>query len=394
MRHEALVNPDLLVWARESINMDLEEAAHKLRVPLERLSAWETGTLKPTINQARKMSEIYRRPLAAFYLSQRPSDLGFSVPHDFRRLHDTQPAEPSTALVSELRRIEYLRSAAIHLAEEHSLQRRTFAGQTRFDEPIRAVADRAIALLQLPVAARTAWHNQFDAFNGWRSAIERHGVLVMHINKVEVREVRGIAIAEPVFPLIAVNGKDSPYGRIFSLLHEFVHLMLGVTGMSNLRISSQPQDHEQRIERFCNYVAGEVLVPRRDLLSHVHVQDVRRAIEWSDEILEDLSQTFHVSRETVLRRLLILGRTTADFYRLKRRQYAKEYKRPKGGRVPVAKRIIRAIGQPFGRLVLDAYYREAISGSEVAELLGAKLIHLRAVEDLLVGRNAAAGGER
>ena len=79
MRQEALVNPDLLVWARESINMGLEEAAEKIGVKADCLRAWETGEKRPTINQARKMSEVYRRPLAAFYLPQRPSELGITV---------------------------------------------------------------------------------------------------------------------------------------------------------------------------------------------------------------------------------------------------------------------------------------------------------------------------
>jgi len=90
MGQEALVNPALLVWARESINMDLDEAAEKIGVKAERLREWESGRRHPTVNQARAMSQVYRRPLAAFFLPQPPSSLGFAVPHDFRRLPGDQ----------------------------------------------------------------------------------------------------------------------------------------------------------------------------------------------------------------------------------------------------------------------------------------------------------------
>jgi len=244
---------------------------------------------------------------------------------------------------------------------------------------------------------RREWRNHYDALNGWRDAIERQGVLVMHLNGVDVEEVRGIAIAEPAFPLIAVNGRDSPYGRVFTLVHEFVHLMLGATGMSNMRVARQPRTHEQRTEWFCNQVAGEVLVPKEELLSHEDVRGTSRTVDWADEIISDLARYFHVSREVVVRRLAIIGLATNDFYRQKRQQYARERqaaKKPTDIRIPMSRRIIRAIGRPFARIAMDAYYREAISSSDLAELLGARLKHLHAVEELLGGRGLLAGGNR
>lgn len=214
------------------------------------------------------MSRVYRRPLATFYLPERPSTLGFAVPHDFRRLAQEERSVLSPELITELRRIEYLRDAAIEFAEETPQESRRFIGTSQLGEPVEAVAERAIGFLSLPLQDRVKWDSEYDALNGWRDAIERQGVLVMHLNHVEVSEIRGVAIAEPVFPLIAVNGKDSPNGRIFTLVHEFVHLMLGATGMSNMRLARRPVTLEQRLEQYCNRVTGEILVPRQALLKH------------------------------------------------------------------------------------------------------------------------------
>jgi len=397
MRQEALVNPDLLVWARESINMELEEAAEKIGVDAERLRAWEAGEKRPTINQARKMSKVYRRPLAAFYLPQRPSWLGFSVPHDFRRLPQDQPETLSPELITELRRVEYLREAAIEFAEDSDQELRGFVGASRLEEPTRTLTERATTILGLSMEDRRLWRSEYDALNGWKDAIERQGVLVMHLNRVDVAEVRGIAIAEPSFPLIAVNGKDSPNGRIFTLVHEFIHLMLGATGMSNMRLSARARTPEQRTEQLCNRVAGEVLVPGEALLAHGRLQETPKVVDWSDEAIDDLARHFRVSREVIVRRLAILGRVTDDFYGRKRQQYAREYEsagKSSGGPIPMSRRIIRAIGQPFARIAVGAYYREAISSSDLAELLGARLKHLPAVEQLLGGRNVLTGDDR
>lgn len=397
MRQEALVNPDLLIWARASINMDLDEAAKKIGVKANCLREWEDGHKRPTIIQARKISQVYRRPLATFYLPERPTSLGFAVPHDFRRLPKDQPRALSSELITELRRVEYLRDTAIELTEGPSEQPKRFVGTVRLGESVETVAKRAIKLTGMPMPARRNWRTQYDALNGWKDAIERQGVLVMHVNRVSIEEVRGIVIAEPVFPLIAVNGKDSPAGRIFTLVHEFIHLMLGATGMSNMRLVRQPRTYEQRVERFCNHVTGEILVPSQDLLSHEDVRSTSGATDWSDETISDLAGYFKVSREVVVRRLAILGRATDEFYRQKRRQYTRERKaagKSTGGPMPMSRRIIRAIGQPFARIVLDAYHREAISSSDLAEFLGARLKHLRAVEDLLGGRNVLTGGDR
>ena len=397
MRQEALVNCDLLIWARESINMDLDEAAGKIGVKTDRLREWETGNRRPTVNQARKMSRVYRRPLAAFYLPERPTSLGFAVPHDFRRLPKDQPRGLSPELIVEIRRIEYLRDAAIELAEEPSKRAERFVDTVPPGEPVKTVVNRAMKLIGVPMTTRLGWRTQYDALNGWKDAIEGQGVLVMHLDRVDVEEVRGIAIAEPVFPLIAVNGKDSPTGRTFTLIHEFIHLMLGATGMSNMRLARRPRTHEQRIEQFCNRVAGEVLVPKQALLSHKDVRGTPGAVDWPDQAISNLAQHFKVSREVVVRRLAMLDRATDDFYRQKRRQYAEEREAGEesgGGFLPMSRRIIRAIGQPFARIALDAYHREAISSSDLAELLGARVKHLRAVEDLLGGRNVLTGGDR
>ena len=82
-RVEALVEPSLLVWARDSAGLTLEQAANKVGIKPERLASWESGTGLPTVNQLRKLGKACNRPVGVFYLPEPPR-----VPeplHDFRR---------------------------------------------------------------------------------------------------------------------------------------------------------------------------------------------------------------------------------------------------------------------------------------------------------------------
>jgi len=85
---DALIKPELLVWARQSAGLSLDAAAAKLRVSAERLRSWETDEARPTIAQLRTAARVYKRPLAIFYLPEPPLD--FQPLRDYRRVPEAQ----------------------------------------------------------------------------------------------------------------------------------------------------------------------------------------------------------------------------------------------------------------------------------------------------------------
>lgn len=68
------MKPALLVWARQRSGVAIEEAAAKLKIETALLRAWENpeSEERPTIPQVRKLGEIYKRPLAVFFLQETP----------------------------------------------------------------------------------------------------------------------------------------------------------------------------------------------------------------------------------------------------------------------------------------------------------------------------------
>src|SRR5438309_359002 len=67
----------------------------------------------------------------------------------------------------------------------------------------------------------------YGPLNAWIVAVEAHDVLVFQTGEVTLEEMRGFALDERRLPVIVLNAKDAPRGRIFTLMHELTHLMLG-----------------------------------------------------------------------------------------------------------------------------------------------------------------------
>jgi Zn-dependent peptidase ImmA (M78 family)/DNA-binding XRE family transcriptional regulator len=381
-RVRAIVKPELLSWARESAGLDVATAARKAGVTPERLKNWEDGYGPPSVQQLRKLARVYRRPLAAFYLPEPPKD--FSVMHDFRRLEGALAGRQSPELRYAIRRARERRDIAIQLFAESGESPPVFdARATLSDSPDRlAVSIRA--RLGITLETQRTWQYGHESFNRWREALETSGILVFQVENVPLSEARGFSIAAGPLPAISVNIKDSPIGRTFTMLHELTHILLRQDSLCDEDESTRRQPADQRTEVFCNRVAGALLVPTDSLVREIDARSKVPASDWEDAEILSLARRFGASRETILRRLLICGRTSESFYKRKREQYLREYttkanKAKSGYALPHKSAIARA-GRAFVRLVLSNYHARNITASDVADFLDIRLKHLNAIE--------------
>lgn len=390
---EALVRPELLAWARKTAGYELTQAAKKAGVSVERLQEWERGQSRPTMAQLRKLGRIYKRPLAVFYLPEPPDDV--QEIHDFRRLPGKVAGVQSPELRFEVRRAQSRRESAVDLYAVVGGAPPLFSlGASVSHDPER-VGTAIRESLGVRHEDQVAWAPGYGAFNEWRSALENSGVLVFQATEAAVSEVRGFSISETPLPAIVVNIKDSPRGRTFTMLHELCHVVLREGGMCDLYEDAERPLEEQRVEVFCNHVAGAALVPREYLLEEELVRQKVPTAEWLDDELGELADRYGVSREVLLRRLLICGRTTEGFYRQKREQFQQEYeaqaKRAAGGFAPPDRIAISSAGPTFVRLVLSNYYQDHLTASDVSDLLEVRLKHLPKIETAIFGGTKKAG---
>lgn len=382
----------MVEWGRTTAGLDVHRAAKKIGVKPATLSSWEAGAVRPTIPQLRRLAAAYKRPMAAFYMPAPPRH--FTVVKDHRRLPGDAGVAYSSALLFALRTATYRRDVALDL--EPDAERSPLVGGHTIDERPEALAAQIRDVLGVSLAEQHAWNDEYAALNGWKNALEALGVLVFHFTDVEVKEVRGFSLSEPVLPVIGLNGSDSVNGRIFTLIHELGHLLLGDGGSCDLGDYTQVSSPEVPVEVLCNAFAGALLVPRPALLADAAVNKATSATAWSQPDLERLARQFRISREVVLRRLLAVGRTDEHFYGAWREAALALPARDKAstGRPSVAVMTVRDVGKPFARLVLDAYHADAITGSDVSEYLGVRLKHLPAIEARLGGRDLLTGGDR
>jgi transcriptional regulator with XRE-family HTH domain len=252
--------PALLVWARESLGLDPDTASKRIGVKPGQLAAWERGEKRPSIPQLRKIADTYKRPLAAFYLARPPEDV--AKPPDFRR-RDTAARTPSPALVLAIRQAHAQREAAVDLAAAMGLSVPEFSHALPPVLSNQIAATKLREFVGLTAERQAAWKNSYEALNWWRAAVEDIGILTVQVSKVEPAEMRGFSIFEPRFPVIAINAADAPNGRIFSLVHEFTHVLTRSGGLC--AFDDTNLDSAAEIERRCNDIAGQALVPA-DLL--------------------------------------------------------------------------------------------------------------------------------
>jgi len=388
-RVEALVTPAVLIWGRESAGLSVDQAAQKIQAKPERLEQWEAGTSQPSIVQLRKLANIYKRPIAVFYLPEPPKD--YRPMHDFRRLPG-QVDMLSYHLKLEIRRARDRREIAIELLEELEGTTPAFSATAELIEDPEKLAERIRTLLDVGSPAIRKLRTVYDKFNYWRSTLEKQEILVFQASNVDVSEMRGFSISETPLPAVVVNVKDTPLGRVFTMLHELVHIMLRDGGLCDTQENHPRPVGEQETEVFCNHVAGAVLVPLKELSLAKSVIDNQSRHEWSMQQLRELSQHFGASREVILRRLLIAGLTSHAYYQRMRSQFELEYREmQRGGMVPPFRKAISSAGTYFARLVLNNYYQENLTARDVSDLLNVRLKHMPKIEREVMGRTMEFG---
>lgn len=391
MPHESLevtVEPNILRWARESIGFRVQEIARKLNVSEDTISNLESGRKKPTLKTLETLANVYKRPLAAFFLPEPPVEP--PLPKDFRTLPVNKRKSLSSKTRLAIRRSQRLQSLAVELAKNLNREIIFNIRSANLSDDPEVVANKIREILKVKIQTQFDWHDEKEALNEWKKIVERHGILVFQMSLQQSEGIRGFSLSHDKFPAIVLNLKDSNTGRTFSLFHEYGHLILNNAGICDMEDADNFSEEAKSIEKFCNHFAGAFLVPKDALLNHHRLIGLKRYPPvWSDEILQEIAKSFKVSQEVILRRLLILGLSTADFYKRKHEEWEIKTKEEQGqkkwGKSNPPKKCIQENGVPFVSLVLETYREEKITYSNVADYLAIRLKHLPKIEQIVKG---------
>lgn len=374
-RLPALVTPALIAWARRTAGFDVAGAAQKLKISDAVFASWEAGASRPSIAQARKMATLFKRPLAVFYLAVPPDS--FTPLRDFRTVSALGRKIDTPTLAVETRRAHQRREAAIVLARSLAETPPDFSVSATLNEDPTNLANRLREALAVGLSEQFAWKDPYSALNAWKAAAEGSGALVFQTENLPIREARGFSLALFPLPVVALNSKDTPRGRIFTLMHELSHIALRASGICDLHDDQQSSAEADRVEVFCNRVAGLVLMPAQSLRSAISALGLSVEEEWGHDALKQLADLYVVSHDAALRSLTLAGLYPSELYSERHEAFVRAHQaekaRKKAGRVPYFRRALSWSGRRFARMALSAYDEQRISGADLTEFLRVKM---------------------
>ncbi len=376
-RVEIKINPQVLRWARETIALSRTAASEKIGIPVKRLSQLEEGDTRPSLNELKAMSKTYRRTIASLLLKQPPDERPF--PADMRTADSKESGHFHEKTIMVIRKARALTRSLIDLRKEAGISELHFNYKATLQQSPNEIARQVNEKWRLDRIREI--DNSRDALNEYIDAVESLGVAVFQLSLTE-DDIRGFSLLDDLIPIIGIKRGDVVTAKVFTLFHELGHVLLRKGGICDLSEASH-----QKIEKWCNAFAAEIIIPSRILLNMEIVKQQATSGEkvWTKGDLIEIGNQFHAGPLTILRRLLDHRLTTVAFYREKHVAWNKPVfgrsKHPEG-RNP-AKETIAEKGKRYISLAFQVYDQNRIDLKDLSDFLGVRLSYIPQTRQLL-----------
>jgi Zn-dependent peptidase ImmA (M78 family) len=314
MVKEINLKPEIIKGLIDNSGFNEEEVAKKSKISLKSL---KEGKL--TIPQLKKLANVLKRPIAAFFSNEIPS---LPKTPDYR-LNRNKRINPEVFLAQ--RKLIYLLKKLKDLGIEKSIIPTFKSNISPFQLAKEFRKYLGIELIK----------NQKPniILNKYKEIIEdKMKFLIIEYPLKPVRsegsdDVRAFSIYYSDLGGIVLNETDHPSVKLFSLFHEVCHLLKRNSGICSLEYEVENEYEE---ESFCNKFSAEFLVPSDDIKKEI--QNYTLSEETTLESIGALSKIYGVSKQVVLLRLLYLGFLTSEQYFLLRMQLEEKEKKQFGRR--------------------------------------------------------------
>lgn len=372
------VKPGVLESTRKSLGIDLSVASELSGITIERIKQLEFDR-KPSLLELKALAKAYHSSIAALLLYKPQTEK--PLPKDRRTVNLEQEGIFDLKTILAVRKARALLGSLIELKSELGIPIDRFSYKATLSTDPK----------ELAAEFRKEWN-----LDGIRELKNVNLVLEAFIEKIESLGIaifqlpltkdnlRGFSIIDEQLPIIAIKrGGEPATAKIFTLFHELGHIIINEGGVCDIKLYNE----RQKIEKWCNSFAGELLVPSKELLSHHIVKKYSSSgeREWAKMDLIEIGNTYHVGPLVILRKLLENNRTTKKFYDEKHDTWNKPtYGRAKeheGRNIP--KETVREKGKTYIGLALNAFDRNKINLKDLSDYLGIKLSYIPRIRQLL-----------
>ncbi len=248
-------NVEVISWAMRRAG----KSPSDLKSICKHADKWLSGEAQPTVKQVMKIASKTHVPFSCFYDDVVP-EMSLQIP-DFRTTYDGDASNPSPELYDTINLMQSRQDWLNSYRMEIGYGKLEFIGARASDRDAKRTAEEIRGLLRLD----NGWARPLkadEAVRRLRESIEALGVCTFagsyfhHSSRAyDVNEFRGFVLTDDYAPVIFVNTRDSKSAQLFTLVHEFAHLLFNEAGVDDVAYDTS------EIENLCNSVAAEVLVP-------------------------------------------------------------------------------------------------------------------------------------
>jgi len=289
------INKNIIEWAIIRAGHELDE--YLMVNPNVR--KWLNSSSKPTIKQLETFTRKVNVPFGYMFLNKPPKE---QIDIPFFRYGKNHTDKISLNLYDAVNIVKKRQSWISDYLREEGYPSLEWVGKFTTNDSVKSIDTDIRKTLNLPSDWAKSHKHVGEVINELTSKVEEAGVFINfsgvvgnnNKRKITVDECRGFVLIDEYAPFMFVNSSDSKSAQLFTIIHELAHIWLGVSAgfdNKNLLPANDP------IERLCDKVAAEFLVPEQDLMA---------AWEKGNTNFKQLNRLFKVSPIVIARRALDL----------------------------------------------------------------------------------------
>jgi transcriptional regulator with XRE-family HTH domain len=248
--NRALIDKETLSYICSSTRVTAAYLAGKIGLAESIVARFLTvdDELLPTMDQAKAIAKALRLPFVALYLNiKNIKDKIKPLPYlqDFR----TIPAETildDSALNIVISNLYHSRDFILSTERELGLENTQvmLPEISQYNKPID-IALTIREFFDLKYSFKDKINTQEDYYFNLRNKIENKGILISCFTDVEVEMASGLAIWDDGLPIIGINANGSYLDKLFSIIHELIHILKRQSAICNKSLLSTSLNQEK-----------------------------------------------------------------------------------------------------------------------------------------------------
>lgn len=349
------VNPEIIKWSIKNINMPEEVIIKKIGITKNIFDKWINNLDKPTYIQLQKLAKNVRVSPLIFLSDKPPNEEPMRV---FRTYNNTDQKSYDTLLM--IKRITFLQDVVYNLYNNLNLRKEANIERYSIKTNPKEIAEnerKKFFDLDNQLQSKT----KYDVLRKFRTQVEDNNILVMQF---PFEDIRGLSLIDKNPYIIVLNSRDDPTSRIFTLFHEYAHILLGINELDE----DSNYSSSDKIEKWCNNFASYFLISDDRIKQYVDKFDN------IDKIATSISNRYKLSYSMIFYRLYKLNyiqsyETEYDKFIKKKEQIKNTTS--SGGNYIV--NIKTEYGNKFINIVNENYEKGEITLNEALTYLGIKI---------------------